>query len=145
MQSKLDYIKVYEDHKDIFDEYEYNYERYKMYYSLVMVKLNKNILHKKICLDTLIRLTDRCIRINKEYSLLILLKTNLKAGFNILYNLEKKLLETYHLYDFDIDKIFEASIIEKKDTNNTIDMLKKLFYIVENISQDNLIETEEDI
>ncbi len=145
MQSKLDYLKVYEDYKNIFNEYEYNYERYKINYSLAMVKLNKNLAQKKICLNRLIRLTDECIKINEEYSMLIFFKTDLKTGFKILYNLEKKLIEIYHLYDFDIDKVFEASIIEKKDTNNTQDMLEKLFYIVENISQDNLIETEEDI
>jgi hypothetical protein len=145
MQTKLDYLKIYEDNKSILKECEYNYERYSIGYSLVIIKLNENIIRKKIHLKQFIRLTDICIKINKEYSMLILLKTDLKIGFNILYNIERKLIKEYQLYNYSSEKVFKSAIITKTHSLEIKEMIKKVLYLVENISKNCLIETEEDI
>lgn len=145
MQTQLEYLKIYKDNKNIFDECEYNFARYNIGYSLAIIKLNKHIIHKKIHLKQFIRLTDKCIKIDEKYSILILIKTNLNTGFDILYNIEKNLIRKYQLYDYSSEKVFKSAIITKNHTFEIKEMLQKICYIVENVSKNCLIETEEDI
>jgi len=134
---------IYEMYKKIFERYDYNFERYGINYTIAVVKMNQTLKNIGICFEGLVRLTDEKININDEYHLIIFMKTNLEQGYQALLTLERKIIKKYNLYD--IDKIFVAAIVAKKKDLTSKDMVDKVMRLIENISDDCIVATEDNI
>ncbi len=135
--------QFYEEYKGIFKYYDYNYERYGMSFSVVVIKLNEELISLDIDFEPIIRYSDKHLKIDKYHHFFLYLGTNIKTAFQAVLNLEKNLLTRYNLYH--LDNIFQGAVVSKEKDRNIKDMIQKCFKLIKECEKDKNIITEDDL
>lgn len=134
--SMINYHSIFKECSRVFEEAEYMYHRHHVPIGFAVFKMNEfiDIEHKE--LRKMFRLTDRIIMINKQYFLAILPFTPLKNTYLAASRLEKNLSA---LLCCPVGKIFSCAVGSKKKNNDTKDILRTLFRVVETANQNIVI------
>ncbi len=108
--------EFYRKYSGLFQYYDYNYERYKVDFSVVLIKLNDKITSLDINFKNSVRYSDKYLKIDEEYHFFIFLGTDVKKAFQAVLNLEKNLISKYNLYH--LNNIFQSAVVSKEKYEN---------------------------
>jgi len=134
--------QFYEKYSGLFQYYDYNYERYKIGFSVVLIKLNEKLLDLGIDFNSIVRYSDKYLKIDEKYHFFLFLGTDVKTAFQATLNLEKNILLKYNLYY--IDNIFHAAIVSKEKDRKIKEMTYICFELIKDCTENQTIITEDD-
>ena len=134
--------QFYKEYSGLFRYYDYNYERYRVDFSIVLIKLNEKLLGLDIDFDSMIRYSDKYLKIDKKHHFFLFLGTNIKTAYQIVLNLEKNILAKYNLYH--IENLFYAAIVDKKKDRNIDEMIRLCFELINECDNTQPIVAEDD-
>lgn len=135
--------QFYKKYRGLFRYYDYNYERYGIGFSVALVKLNDEILTYDIDFNSIVRYSDKYLKIDKRYYFFLFLGTNIKTAFQAMLNLEKNLLTKYNLYH--INNIFRGAVVSKEKDRNIEEMTRICFELIKEYKENQTIVTEDDL
>lgn len=135
--------QFYKKYSGLFRYYDYNYERYGVSFSVALVKLNDELTTYNIDFNSIVRYSDKYLKINEKYHFFLFLSTDIKAAFQATLNLEKNLLAKYKLYH--IDSIFCGAVVSKEKGRNIEEMTRICFELVKKCKENQTIVTEDDL
>lgn len=133
--------QFYKKHRRLFKTYEYAYDRYKRGFSIALVKLNDELIGYDINFKSLVRYSDRYVKIDDQYHFFIFLEADVKKAFQAILNLEKNLISKYNLYN--VSHIFQSAVVGKDKYESTKEMLRKCFELIKECKEDCTIATED--
>jgi len=134
--------QFYEKYSGLFQYYDYNYERYKIGFSVVLIKLNEKLLDLGIDFNSIVRYSDKYLKIDEKYHFFLFLGTDVKTAFQATLNLEKNILAKYNLYH--IDNIFYGAVVSKEIDRNIEEMTRICFELIKDCTENQSIVTEDD-
>ncbi len=135
--------EFFEKHNEILRQYDYNYERYKIKFSVALVKLDETLNSYDIDFDSMIRYSDQFLKIDEMLYFFLFLGTDIKKAFQALLNLEKKLLSKFDLYY--ANTIFQAAVVSKEKGRDIEEMIRICFELLNESKQGQIILTESDL
>lgn len=133
IKQKHNYNEIYNNNLTIFKECDYQFIRYNVEFCLCLIKLEKEISEKNIDLLNMIRLTDKYIKIDEIYHLIIFTHSNHEQSTKAILKIEKFIINQYNLYQ---DKLFNCCIFEKNENINVKEMLLKIGIEIETKNYD---------
>ncbi|MFK5881422.1 MAG: hypothetical protein QM482_04325 [Sulfurospirillum sp.] len=118
------------------------FKRYGVNYSVVLIKMDDRIKNCTYDYRGIIRLTDKYIKIDNQFHLLIFTFSNPKEVCGAIFAIEKKILLYCNLY---IDTVFKAIIVHKNNSISSLDILMNIFHKIDEIDEtdETIIEIEE--
>ena len=122
--SSIDYEKIYSDNKNTFDEVDYLYDRYSIEYTIVLIEFKDDLLHLDLHLKELLRLSDKYIKLNEKYHLILFTYTSFKQACQAILSLERKITKKYSLYYKNV--LFNSYSQEKTREFSSLELLKKI-------------------
>jgi hypothetical protein len=135
--------EFYKQNNGLLRYYDYNFARYDISFSTSLVKLNVELVSVGIDFDSIIRYSDKHIKIDEIYHFFIFLKTDIKSAFQALMGLEKNIISKYNLYNF--DRIFKASVASKEKDRDIKEMIRICFELINECKKNQNILTEDDL
>ena len=133
----------YEKYIELFEYYDYNFDRYNTSFSIAIIKFDDKINIDKVDLETLKRCSDKCLKMDKQSYFFIFLGTDTKKSYQALLNLEKNLIVKYNLYN--IEHIFCGAVIGKKRNRNIEEMIRVCIELINECTTQQNIITEDDL
>lgn len=121
-ETKHNYNEIYNNNIEIFKECDYQFERYTVFYSLCLIKLDNEVSEINIDFLSLIRLTDRYIKIDDVYHLFLFTHSNYEQVTQTILKIEKIILNQMNTYK---NNLLNCCIIEKKQNISSKEMLLK--------------------
>jgi len=134
--------RFHEEHSGLFRYYDYNYERYNVGFSVALLKLNEKLLGLDIDFNSMIRYSDKYLKIDEQYHFFLFLGTDIKTAFQTVLNLEKNILSKYNLYH--INNVFYGAVVSKEIDRNIEEMTRICFELIKDCTENQSIVTEDD-
>ncbi len=134
--------KFYEKYAELFKYYDYSFERYKIPFSVALVKFDDNVAIDIISFEALKRHSDKCLKLNEKSYFFIFLATDIKKSYQALLNLEKKLIRKYNLYQ--LEHIFCSAVVSKKYDRSAREMIRICIELINECTVQQNIITEDD-
>ena len=135
--------KFYKKHNHLFRYYDYNFERYKVKFSVALIKLDDKVIPLDIDFDSVIRYSDKHLNVNDKYHFFLFLGADIKAAFQALLHLEKNIISKHNLYY--IDTIFQGAVVSKVRDRDIEEMIRLCFELIDECKENQNIITEDDI
>ena len=132
----------YKQYGGLFKYYDYNYERYGMGFSIALIKLNDKLNIYDFDFESIVRYSDKYLKIDGQYHFFLFLGTDVKKAFQAVLNLEKNLILKYNLYH--INNIFQSAVVSKEKYENIEEMIRKCFELINECEENQTIVTEDD-
>ena len=124
-RDNLHFPELYKiENKEIVKRIDYQYQRYKVKYTMCLLKLDSKLSKREINLKNFIRYSDEVVNINDSFKLIFFTHTDINAAYNALLSLEKKIIKNYFLLYSVVP--FKASIIERSESNTPSEIINNL-------------------
>ena len=134
--------QFYKKYNGLFRYYDYNYERYGISFSVALIKLKDELIAYNIDFNSIVRYSDKYLKIDERYHFFLFLNTDIKTAFQAILNLEKNLLAKYNLYH--IDNIFQGAVVSKEKDRNIEEITRICFELIKECKENQTIVTEDD-
>jgi hypothetical protein len=124
----IDSKKIYDEHKRLFQKFDYFYDRYKIPVSMVLIKFSDPFLEflneKTLNLFEKLRLTDEMIDIDKKYKLLFFFSTGKDETLAAMKKIEREIIKEQLLSAYQVGMILKGLVYEKKGKEELEEVLK---------------------
>ena len=127
----IDYEWLYRQHKRIFDECDYMFQRHNVKVCLAVFKMtdNDNSI-SSVAFKNMLRLTDKYIPSDtEEYHIVLFTFCNIKMAYQAISRIEKTLI--MQLKAFNHIKGFKCAVMQRKASNSLFGILKECCHLVE--------------
>jgi len=134
-KSTIDFEKIYQENLTLFKEIDYLYNRYEIDYTIVLFEFMDCLIDKDIDLEEFLRISDKYIRIDKKYHLVIFSFSSFKQSFQTILSIEKKIIRAYSLFYKDV--LFNSYSQSMTKDLTTLSLLKKInFSALQKVTDD---------
>ena len=135
--------QFYKKHSELFECYDYNYERYGIGFSVALIRLNKELIKYNIDFNSMVRCSDKYLKKDERNHFFLFFGMDRKTAYQAVLNLERNLIAKYNLLW--LNNIFQSAIVIKDGDKDIKDMLRICFELIDECDENQTIVTEDDL